>query len=526
MHKLIFFLAALLLVSAIGCVRNQPDVIVITATFQAQPDGGISAAGVPTSAPPIQQTLFAQQPPVGQPTPDPTRPGVSATSGAQEYIVQPGDTLTGIALAHGVSIETLLSVNTLTNPDALEVGQVIRLPGAPSETTSDFKILPDSKLVLGPGSLGFDIDGFIASQPGYIRTATDLVDGELLSAAQVVKRVALEYSIDPRVLLTVLEIKGEWLTNPAPSTEQQAYPVGIGDSEFGFSRSGLYRQLSWAANQLNYGYYGWKYNGISNLELPDGIRLQYAPGLNAGTVALQYMLSQVTPYILWVEQIGAAGFYQTYTTYFGNPFAGVIDPLVPEGIQQPPLALPFPQGQTWFFTGGPHGGWGAGSAWSAIDFAPPDDLTGKTSGCYISDYFATAMAPGVIARTDVGTVILDLDGDGDETTGWTILYLHIAEQDRIAQGTTVQIGDRIGRPSCEGGFSNGTHMHIARRYNGEWIPADCTQCPPGQSRPAFVMDDWTMVGLPGQEYQGYMVKGNERRIAEQGRNTTENRVSW
>jgi len=132
----------------------------------------------------------------------------------------------------------------------------------------------------------------------------------------------------------------------------------------------------------------------------------------------------------------------------------------------------------------------------------------------------------VIARTDEGTVILDLDGDGDESTGWTILYLHMAAQDRIAEGVAVSTGDRIGRPSCEGGFSNGTHMHIARRYNGEWIPAYCENCPPGQPRPPFVLDGWTVVGLVGQEYQGYMMKGNDRRIAEQGRLITENRVSW
>ncbi|HRT92694.1 MAG TPA: hypothetical protein P5516_09465, partial [Anaerolineaceae bacterium] len=27
-------------------------------------------------------------------------------------------------------------------------------------------------------------------------------------------------------------------------------------------------------------------------------------------------------------------------------------------------------------------------------------------------------------------------------------------------------------PSCEGGSATGTHVHIARKYNGEWIEAD------------------------------------------------------
>ncbi|MBZ0295569.1 MAG: hypothetical protein K8L99_23630, partial [Anaerolineae bacterium] len=119
-----------------------------------------------------------------------------------------------------------------------------------------------------------------------------------------------------------------------------------------------------------------------------------------------------------------------------------------------------------------------------------------------------------------------LDGDRDETTGWSIMYLHIDSQGRVAVGTQVAVGDRIGRPSCEGGVSNGTHVHIARRYNGEWLPADCSDCPSDQIRPAFVMSGWAVDGLTGQEYQGYIVNGNERRVAEQGRLTTENLISW
>lgn len=30
----------------------------------------------------------------------------------------------------------------------------------------------------------------------------------------------------------------------------------------------------------------------------------------------------------------------------------------------------------------------------------------------------------------------------------------------------------MGNPSSEGGEATGTHIHIARKYNGEWILAD------------------------------------------------------
>ena len=68
--------------------------------------------------------------------------------------------------------------------------------------------------------------------------------------------------------------------------------------------------------------------------------------------------------------------------------------------------------------------------------------------------------------------MLDLDGDGHEQTGWVLVYMHIESNDRIPLGTWVATGDKLGHPSCEGGFSTGTHLHIARKYNGEWVPAD------------------------------------------------------
>jgi LasA protease len=77
-----------------------------------------------------------------------------------------------------------------------------------------------------------------------------------------------------------------------------------------------------------------------------------------------------------------------------------------------------------------------------------------------------------VVRSEGGQVVVDMDGDGREQTGWDMLYLHIANRDRIPVGSFVNTGDRLGHPSCEGGVVTGTHVHIARKYNGEWILAD------------------------------------------------------
>lgn len=54
----------------------------------------------------------------------------SAASIAREYLVLPGDTLTGIASANGVSANQLASVNGLSNLDLIFAGTVLDLPSA------------------------------------------------------------------------------------------------------------------------------------------------------------------------------------------------------------------------------------------------------------------------------------------------------------------------------------------------------------------------------------------------------------
>ncbi len=52
----------------------------------------------------------------------------SAAQATRGYVVQPGDTLSDIALANGVSTDQLASLNALTNPDFLLVGASLDLP--------------------------------------------------------------------------------------------------------------------------------------------------------------------------------------------------------------------------------------------------------------------------------------------------------------------------------------------------------------------------------------------------------------
>ena len=537
--KFRFTIVGLLALLAIaGCSRDAPDVIVVTATFMpAQTIAFSTEASQSQPAEPttvevaaVQLSPLPPQLPI-EPTPDPSR---TVASQAREHIVQPGDTLSLIAQRYSITTDELIAANQLINPNILSVGQVITLPDLPAEASTLFKILPDSLLVRGPGSSRFDVAGFVRQQPGYIQQATDIVTTRLangagleqeLSSAEIVERVALEYSVDPRLLLMVLEYRAGWLSNPQPFEDLKTHPL-VSEFNQGFDRSGMYAQLSWAANELNRGYYGWKYGDQTSLLLGDGTRVQFAQGINPGTAGVQYYLGLYNAQDQWEFDTSRDGFFRLYYSYFGDPFAQATEPLVPDVLTAPELALPFAQGETWYFTGGAHGGWGSGSAWAAVDLAPPDERTDTMPFCFTSQHPVRAVAPGVIARSDIGTVILDLDGDGDESTGWSILYLHLDNRSQVQAGMAVSTGDTIGYAACAGGYSMATHLHIARRYNGEWIPADCTSCPVANQVPRFTMAGWQVEMLPGQEYQGFLVRNSEQRRAEQGRDDPVNYISW
>lgn len=101
-----------------GEVALDPDVDVVAAATQSPQTPTPTLTPSPTLSP--------------TPTATPLIKGI--------YEVVPGDTLIGIALEHDVTVEELLAVNALLDPDLLRVGQELRIPGA---VVRDVDFAPD-----------------------------------------------------------------------------------------------------------------------------------------------------------------------------------------------------------------------------------------------------------------------------------------------------------------------------------------------------------------------------------------------
>ncbi len=444
----------------------------------------------------LEFIIPTMMPEVPEPVITPTFPPTATAQTDEQpetlaYEAQPGDSLYSVSVRFGVVPEDITSTEPL--PDArglINPGQWLFIPDRIGVTGPNEHLLPDSEIVFSPHAVEFDVAAFAGPYGGYLTKYRESLGAPFRPGTEVLSISARDNSVNPRLLLALLEFESGWVTNPtAPVGDEFSYPMG----HIAEQSPGLFRQLAWATNVLSNGYYGWRAGTITELVFVDDTTMRLAPDLNAGTVAIHYYLSLDRTQSEWEQAL--QDFIDIYQDFFGDPWA-YEHPLYEYGVEQPELILPFLRGTVWALTGGPHGAWERDSAWAALDFAPAS----IESGCVKSDAWVLAAAPGYIIRSEEGVVILDMDGDGREQTGWVLLYLHIATEDRIQAGTFVETGDFIGHPSCEGGTATGTHVHLARKYNGEWILADGPL--------PFEMSGWIAVA-GSKPYQGALVKGDQ-----------------
>ena len=384
------------------------------------------------------------------------------------YYAQPGDTLEVIAARFQVLPQNIHSPEPIMTGHLLNPGLRLEILRPNISESSLGRILEDHELVYSPSAIGFDIHEYVSQADGYLSAHQEYMRSTgLTSAAEIITRVSIENSFHPRLLLAILEYQCGCVYGPLADGMDSNYLIGVNDP----LRRGLYRQMGWVANQLSLGYYGWRSGMFTELAFNAGSTVSLPPDLNAGSVGIAYLLSRLHDHDGWTLAVDPKN---SFRKVYENMYPGeghedsFTEPLYPNDLTQPSLSLPFEPDTEWGFTSGPHQAWETEGALAALDFAPASERF----GCQRSNEWVVAVADGLVVRSEHGAVVLDLDGDGFEQTGWAILYMHVEDRHRIPEGTYLHRGEKIGHPSCDGGPADGTHVHIARKYNGEWIAAD------------------------------------------------------
>ena len=111
-----------------GLKISQNEVMPLVPGFEKALNGG--TGGIAPAAPQASDAPATKTPPP---------PAVAGIGG---YTIQPGDTLSGIAARHGVSVGDLAAANTIADPDSIQAGKTLKMPGQTSDGASPGSAAP------------------------------------------------------------------------------------------------------------------------------------------------------------------------------------------------------------------------------------------------------------------------------------------------------------------------------------------------------------------------------------------------
>lgn len=282
--------AAALLTATVTQTPTMTPTVTYTPTITPTVPTPRSTFPVETIAPGTATATAAFVYPTSTPTPDIPIPELKLNfTNKAFYAAQTGDTAQAIALRYGTTTDRLIGLEYPDSEGFLKPGTLLLVNNAPKRNfSSGMRILPDEYIVMGYPSIGYDLAYEVEQAGGFLSSYEEYTSSGTLSGTEIIQKVALDYSVSPIVLLELLEYKSHWVYGQPRSIVEEYYPLGW----LGENSQGLYKQMTWAAQELSLGYYGWRYGKISEIpfyKYPQPEEpIYFNPNLNAGSVAIQY----------------------------------------------------------------------------------------------------------------------------------------------------------------------------------------------------------------------------------------------
>ena len=249
-----------LLAGIFACSRGDSQVARVTSDSPQPtvasthtPEPSRTPTATPTQDPPT--ATLDPVPPRYSPTPDDVRPAPEFRDNSETHVVRVGDTLNYLAHRYGVAMGQIQVANGLLDPNLLGIGQILLIPPpTPEAPGSSYKIIPDSELVYGPSAVETDSIFGVISSDSSLANYYEEVDHEMMTGLEILQMTVENYSVNPRLLLAILEFQSRWVRGDSVDIGYDLFPIGWYDED----RIGLASQLYWAADQLNAGFYRWR----------------------------------------------------------------------------------------------------------------------------------------------------------------------------------------------------------------------------------------------------------------------------
>lgn len=347
-----------------------------------------------------------------------------------------------------------------------------------------------------------EVQAFLEAHGSALATMTVPVGKGSDAFAHALTAHCLRYGLNPKVVLTLLEVESGLVTGAPGSEEALRWAFGLHEEEW----AGLERQLQWATYFLAEGFKGAGRNEVPRLT--DGAPAPIPQGANAATHALLRLLAYTADSARFavLASDGPGSFVDTYRSLFGEdprwpPSADESRPVAP--FLSYPLAREVPisacfdheapifqrNGSVLLYTGAytqqpydGHDGWDyAAPAGSAVLAAAP--------GRVVWAGWVDTLCP-----TPAGLVVLD-HGNGYRTLYWHLQTIEASEGQDLARGARL---GTVGSTGC----SSGPHLHLTVQHRGRdtdpfgWCGSQEVPDDPWALDPAGVASRWLWADRP------------------------------
>ena len=95
-------------------------------------------------------------------------------------------------------------------------------------------------IVFASTASNYDIENEILKADGFLARYTEETSTGTRSGIEIVRQVAQDYSINPMILLALIEFRSHWLFGEPNGAAERDYPVGWHET----ANKGLYKQVA------------------------------------------------------------------------------------------------------------------------------------------------------------------------------------------------------------------------------------------------------------------------------------------
>ena len=135
------------------------------------------------------------------------------------HVVEKGDTMYSISRKYGVSVDEICSLNKITNPSKVKLGQSLRIP---QKSSSADKKTPYTDYLVQPGDTLFSIAKNYSTSVAAIRSANNMSETATLRSGQRLKIPAGSSAVKTSAA-SLATVKAELPAAQVPLTDPRSY---------------------------------------------------------------------------------------------------------------------------------------------------------------------------------------------------------------------------------------------------------------------------------------------------------------